>query len=275
MPHASPAIRPAAVAGMFYPGATVELRRTVDVLLAEASNRSLKGPVPKALIVPHAGYVYSGPVAATAYARLLPARGRITRVVILGPAHRVWFDGLALPAVDALATPLGSLKVDLDAAARASALPQVISSAEPHAEEHSLEVQLPFVQRALGDVAVVPFVVGDASAADVAEVIELLWGGEETLFLISSDLSHYHPWGEARTLDAEAARQIRALGPMLNHEQACGATPVDGMLLAAKRHGMNVEILDLRNSGDTAGGRDRVVGYGAFAFHESTTARSA
>lgn len=260
--NAAARIRPAAVAGMFYPGAAVELRRAVDGLVADARRTSPQGPVPKALVVPHAGYIYSGPIAASGYARLVPARGRITRVVLLGPAHRVGFDGLALPDADWLETPLGAVR-----AGRAD-LPGVFADARAYAEEHSLEVQLPFLQRVLGDVDVVPLLVGDASPEAVAHVIDALWGGEDTLILVSSDLSHYHSWEKARALDLASTKQIEALGPMLSHDQACGATPVDGLLLVAKRRGMRVEVLDLRNSGDTAGPRDRVVGYGAFAFHE-------
>jgi AmmeMemoRadiSam system protein B len=255
-------IRPAAVAGMFYPGAAAELGRTVDALLAGARRAAPPAPVPKALIVPHAGYVYSGPIAASAYARIVPARGRVSRVVLVGPAHRVGFDGLALPDADVLETPLGAVR-----AGRVD-LPGVFADSRPHAEEHSLEVQLPFLQRVLGDVEVIPLLVGDASPEEVTRALDALWGGDETLIVVSSDLSHYHAYDTARALDLASAKQIEALAPVLSHDQACGATPVDGLLVVAKRRGMRVEVLDLRNSGDTAGPRDRVVGYGAFAFHE-------
>ena len=255
-------VRPAAVAGLFYPGAATELGRRVDDLLAVAARTAAAGPAPKALIVPHAGYDYSGPVAASAYVRVASSRGRIRRVVLLGPAHRVGFSGLALPDADVLQTPLGAVR------AGGADLPGVFADPRPHAEEHSLEVQLPFLQRVLGDVEVVPLLVGDASPEEVARTLDALWGGDETLIVISSDLSHYHSYEVARAIDTGSATQIEALGPMLDHAQACGATPVDGLLVAAKRRGMRVEQLDLRNSGDTAGSRERVVGYGAFAFHE-------
>ena len=255
-------VRPAAVAGLFYPGAATELGRRVDDLLAVAARTAAAGPAPKALIVPHAGYDYSGPVAASAYVRVASSRGRIRRVVLLGPAHRVGFSGLALPDADVLQTPLGAVR------AGGADLPGVFADPRPHAEEHSLEVQLPFLQRVLGDVEVVPLLVGDASPEEVARTLDARWGGDETLIVISSDLSHYHSYEVARAIDTVSATQIEALGPMLDHAQACGATPVDGLLVAAKRRGMRVEQLDLRNSGDTAGSRERVVGYGAFAFHE-------
>ena len=256
-------IRRAAVAGAFYPADAHELMTQVDALLAGArASASSHRPAPKALIVPHAGYVYSGPVAATAYARIAVLKGRIRRVVLVGPAHRVWFEGVAEAGADGFETPLGTMRTP-----RADA-PNVISSARAHAGEHSLEVQLPFLQRTLGDVDVIPLLAGDASTESVAGVLEALWGGPDTLILISSDLSHYHSWDQARRIDGESAAQIDALGPPLTHDQACGATPVNGLLLVARRKGLQVDRLDLRNSGDTAGPRDQVVGYGAFAFYE-------
>lgn len=260
-------IRPAAVAGMFYPGSASELRAEVQGMLAKAPPAET-GPAPKALIVPHAGYVYSGPIAATAYACLAPLRGRITRVVLLGPTHRVAVRGLALPRCDAFETPLGPVPVDHEAEALVEALPQVIRHAGTHAQEHSLEVQLPFLREVLGDFSLVAFAVGEATPEEVTEVLEVLWGGPETLIVITSDLSHYHGYGEARTMDERSARNVVELSHYLNHEQACGATPVNGLLLLAKRHGITPRLLDLRNSGDTAGDRSRVVGYGAFAFFE-------
>lgn len=256
-------IRPAAVAGLFYPRAASALGDMVDDLLAAAARRVRPGPVPKAVIVPHAGYEYSGSIAASAYVRVAPGRGHISRVVIVGPAHRVGFNGLALPDADVLMTPLGAVRTG------GAELPGVFAHTQPHAEEHSLEVQLPFLQRVLGDVQVIPILVGDVAPEEVARTLDALWGGDESLIVVSSDLSHYHPYEAAKAIDAESAAQIEALGPMLHPGQACGATPVDGLLLAAKRRGMRVERLDLRNSGDTAGSRERVVGYGAFAFHEA------
>ena len=262
-------VRPAAVAGMFYPDAQAALDSTVRAFLARAA-RSVddKAALPKALIVPHAGYVYSGPVAASAYARIAKARTTIRRVVLLGPVHRVPIRGLALPVAEAFATPLGKVEIDAAAAAQALALPQVRTSDAAHALEHALEVQLPFLQIALEDFRIVPFAVGDATPAEVAAVIDRLWGGPETLIVVSSDLSHYHSYAEACAIDRRTTSDILALASSIDHEQACGATPINGFALCAKRQGLAVELLDLRNSGDTAGDKSRVVGYAAFAFTE-------
>jgi AmmeMemoRadiSam system protein B/AmmeMemoRadiSam system protein A len=259
-------VRPAAVAGMFYPAAPRELAREVDDMLAHSATSGLAPGFPKALIVPHAGYVYSGSVAAEAYDRLRPARGIVRRVVLLGPCHRVPVRGLALPEAAAFATPLGQVPIDQEAVKSLAGLPQVVVSRAVHAEEHALEVQLPFLQRVLGEFSLVPLAVGAATPEQVAEVIDRLWGGAETLIVISSDLSHYHPYAEACAIDRGTAEAILDYSTEIDHEQACGATPIAGMLLAAKRHRLKVELLDLRNSGDTAGGRGRVVGYAAFAF---------
>ncbi len=262
-------VRPAAVAGMFYPGLPAALVASVrDCLVAAATRPNAGGARPKALIVPHAGYVYSGPIAAAAYARLAGSHATIRRVVILGPTHRVAVRGLALPSVRAFATPLGEVEVDRKAAALALALPQVAENDAAHALEHSLEVQLPFLQAVLDDFRIVPFAVGAATPDEVADVIERLWGGPETLILVSSDLSHYHRYAEARAIDRGSAEGILALSSSLDHEQACGATAINGLALCARRHGLVPELLDLRNSGDTAGDRSRVVGYASFAFVE-------
>ena len=262
-------VRPAAVAGMFYPETPSALGRAVHDYLAQVTSRSGdKQAMPKALIVPHAGYVYSGPVAASAYARIAAGRSTIRRVVLLGPVHRVPIRGLALPVAKAFATPLGTIEIDSAAAAEALSLPQVRTSEAAHALEHSLEVQLPFLQTLLEDFRIVPFAVGDATAKEVAEVIDRLWGGPETLILVSSDLSHYHPYGEARVIDRGTVDEILAMTAALDHEQACGATPINGFAVCARRRDLVAELLDLRNSGDTAGDKSRVVGYAAFAFTE-------
>ena len=260
------AIRPAAVAGMFYPAEAQALAGDVRSYLSAAASEETG--VPKALIVPHAGYMYSAPIAAAAYARIAAARDTIRRVVLLGPTHRVWVDGLALPFARAFVTPLGSVEIDAAAAAAALALPQVVQSDQVHAQEHSLEVQLPFLQALLADFKLVPFAVGDASAEQVAEVLDLLWGGAETLIVVSSDLSHYHPYAEAQAIDRGTAQDILDLSACIEPEQACGATPINGLLLCARRRGLKAGLLDLRNSADTAGDRSRVVGYAAFAFSE-------
>ena len=260
--------RPPAVAGMFYPAAPEALARMLDTMLAAA--RPADGPPPKALIAPHAGYVYSGPVAASAYALLRPAREAIRRVVLLGPAHRVAVHGLALPAAARFATPLGSVALDRDALAMLRGMPQVTVSDEAHALEHAIEVHLPFLQTVLRTFTLVPLAVGHAAPDAVAAVLEALWGGPETLIVVSSDLSHYHPYAQARQLDHATAQAILASRTDISHEQACGATPVAGLALVAQRRGLRPVLLDLRNSGDTAGDRHRVVGYGAFAYHEQS-----
>ena len=260
-------IRPPAVAGLFYENDPRVLDAAVHQYLADGLARAATAAPPKALIVPHAGFVYSGPVAGTAYATLLPLRDRIRRVILLGPAHHVFVRGLATSSADAWDTPLGRVAIDRAAVARVGDLPGVQVMDEAHAEEHSLEVQLPFLQVCLDDFALVPFAVGDARAADVADVLDALWGGDETLMLISSDLSHYLDYDAARISDRAAADAITALDPaQLDEDMACGRIPVRGLLTTAKRRGMQATLLDLRNSGDTAGPRDRVVGYGAFAL---------
>jgi AmmeMemoRadiSam system protein B/AmmeMemoRadiSam system protein A len=253
---------------MFYPRDARELQREVADLIDGVENLAPRFGHPKALIVPHAGYIYSGPVAARAYDELGAARGIVQRVVLLGPVHRVPVRGLALPGVEAFDTPLGRVPVDADAVRLLAPYRQVVTSAAAHAAEHSLEVQLPFLQRMLGEFALVPLAVGEARPQDVREVIERLWGGPETLFVISTDLSHYHPYQEARAIDQATLARIAAFDVDINHEEACGATPLNGFLAAAKTHGMSIRLLGACNSGDTAGGKDRVVGYSAFALYE-------
>ncbi len=259
--------RPPAVAGTFYPGAHSQLAQVVDGYLRDAASRQEAGEVPKAIVAPHAGYVYSGAVAASAYTTLRSARDRVRRVVLLGPCHRVAVRGLATTSATAFETPLGPVRIDREGVERALQLPQVVVDDEAHAEEHSLEVHLPFLQRVLSDFGVVPFAVGAATAEQVAEVLELLWGGSETLIVVSSDLSHYYDYDTARRLDAATSRAIEALDATgLDEESACGRVPVRGLLVAAGRHGLEAETVDVRNSGDTAGPRDRVVGYGSWVF---------
>ena len=268
--------RPPAVAGLFYAGRRERLERELDDALAQARGVSpAPHGTPKALIVPHAGYAYSGAVAASGYRTLAGARGRVSRVVLLGPCHRVPVRGLALPGVDAFATPLGDVPLDRAAVAAVAALPQVVVAPAAHAREHSLEVQLPFLQRWLGAFALVPLAVGDATPAEVAEAIETLWGGDETLVVVSSDLSHYHRYDDARALDAATVRAILARETSLDHEQACGATPIAGLLEVARRRDLRPQLLDLRNSGDTAGDRSRVVGYASIAFYAAPAAAPA
>lgn len=261
-------VRPPAVAGMFYPAEPGQLAHDVQRLLAGASSHDL---IPKALIVPHAGYVYSGAIAATAYTTLRPIAARIRRVVLLGPTHRIAVRGLALPGVDAFDTPLGRVMLDAAAARSIAHLPQISVSAQAHAQEHSLEVQLPFLQSVLTDFTLLPLAVGMATAEEVAEVLEVLWGGEETLIVISSDLSHYLPYSTAQRVDNDTVQSILKLRQPINHEHACGGTPINGLIVAARQHRLTPHLLDLRNSGDTAGSRDQVVGYAAFAFTPAAT----
>lgn len=261
-------IRPAAVAGRFYPENPRELEASVRGYLAEA--KPADASIPKAIIAPHAGYVYSGAVAATAYARLIPARGHIERVVLLGPCHRVPVRGLALSGARAFATPLGDVPIDREACGRLAELPQVQVFDASHAQEHSLEVHLPFLQIALGSFALVPLAVGDASETEVAEVLERAWGGPETLIVVSSDLSHYLAYDDARALDATTCAAIEHLdGAAIGRDQACGRVPVRGLLALARKKKLSVATVDLRNSGDTAGPRDQVVGYGSWLFFEN------
>lgn len=257
-------VRKAAVAGTFYPADAAELARMVDDFMADAKGN---GGVPKAVIAPHAGYIYSGPIAGSAYARLSVDKQQIKQVVIMGPAHRVALQGLAASSADVFATPLGNVAVDQEAIKSVLDLPQVVIRDEAHATEHSLEVHLPFLQRLLTDFSIVPLVVGQASEEEVAEVLSHLWGGPETAVIISSDLSHFHDYQTAQQLDRATAQAIvnleaRALG----YDSACGRIPIRGLLHIAKEKGLQAQVVDLRNSGDTSGSRGRVVGYGAFIF---------
>jgi len=262
-------IRPAAVAGQFYPSHPAELRRMIEDFLREAEPVT-DIPAPKAVIAPHAGYVYSGPIAASAYARFIPACRAIKRVVLLGPSHFVPINGLATTSPEAWATPLGTVPVDTEAVRKITTLPQVRIVDKAHAREHSLEVHLPLLQVVLDEFRIVPLVVGEAEEEEVAQVIETLWGGDETRFVISSDLSHYYDYASARELDASTARAIELLRPQeIGREQACGRLPIQGMLRAATAHGLRAETVDRRNSGDTAGPRSEVVGYGAWVFESA------
>lgn len=267
--HSSRAIGPA-VAGMFYPSDPGELRRMVEGMLAREAGggEPTDEPVPRALIVPHAGLVYSGPVAAAAYRLLAPAADRIRRVVLLGPSHRVPFRGLAVPEADAVSTPLGLVEVDAGLKSRALQLGLVGEADFAHTHEHCLEVQLPFLQTLLPQFTVLPVVVGEATDRSVLALLESLPLEEpDTLLLVSSDLSHYHEYATARRLDADTVDEILRLAPeSLDGERACGYKAIRGLLLWARGHGMSARLVDLRNSGDTAGGRDQVVGYASVAF---------
>lgn len=266
----TPIIRPTAVAGTFYPAIAKVLKLQVDDFLQKAIDSqtgALPSTPPKAIIAPHAGYVYSGPIAASVYARLRPWHDVIKRVILIGPSHRVPFEGLATSGADFFATPLGDIPLDRDAIKQSLSLTQVSELDEAHRLEHSLEVHLPFLQEVLDGFTLVPLVFGRTQAEAIDEVLELFWNDPETLIVVSSDLSHFHNYAEASAIDKRAAQ---AIGELASHnlvsEQACGQLAIQALLLAAKRHGLKPSLLDLRNSGDTAGTKDRVVGYGAFEF---------
>ena len=255
--------RQPAVAGAFYPDSATVLDSFISELLNDSPQRSLS---PKVLIVPHAGYIYSGPTAATAYKLLEPLKNSVRRVVLLGPSHRVPFEGLALPDCEAFATPLGNIPLDTQTMQALSRFAQIQTLDSAHTQEHSLEVQCPFLQMILKNFKLIPIVVGDATPLAVAEVIDYLWGGPETLIIISSDLSHYHNYEEASYRDNLTVKAIEQLSANLTGGQACGCYPLNGMMKVAQRRGMEVVTLDVCNSGDTAGDKDRVVGYGAFVI---------
>lgn len=268
-----PRVRPTAVAGAFYPADAASLRTMVQRFLGEAAKRSGEAGMglPRAIIAPHAGYSYSGPIAASAYHRLLEGGQRYDRVLLIGPSHRVAFAGAATSTADVFDTPLGQVPVDRAAVGQIEGLAFVQPLDEAHAREHGLEVHLPLLIETLGRFSIVPVVVGDIAADDVARIIETLWEGEEharrTLVVISSDLSHYHDYETARRLDGATSRAIENLSPQsIGSEQACGAVAIRAMLLVAQASHLDAHTLDLRNSGDTAGPRDQVVGYGAYVF---------
>ena len=267
----STSVQAASVAGLFYPSDPEELAAGVDASLAKAAPVDI---APKAVIAPHAGHIYSGDIAGAAYSLLARRRGEIKRVVLLGPTHRMPVRGMALSPADAWETPFGSLPVDQGARDALARQPGVAVAPEPFVGEHGLEVHLPFVQRALGDVEVVPILVGQPAQGQVSDVLDRLWGGPETAIIVSSDLSHYHDYETARAKDAETASGIERLQPeVCEGHRACGHFIIDGLLDQARRRDLRVTALDVRNSGDTRGGRDRVVGYGSFAFEYAHSAR--
>ena len=256
--------RKPAVAGSFYPANPEQLHLMLNQYLNDAASDE---KVPKAIIAPHAGYIYSGPIAATAYARLKKAHDRITRVVLIGPSHRVAFRGLAVSRAETFTTPLGDVHVDQTAVQAIVRLPFVEYIEQAHTYEHSLEVHLPFLQEVLDNFEIVPIVAGDASPEQVSQVLDALWGGDETLIVISSDLSHYHDYVTAQQMDKSTSQTIEQLQyERLASESACGKVPVSGLLKLARKKSLSITTIDLRNSGDTAGDKARVVGYGAYVI---------
>ncbi len=265
-------VKPPAVAGMFYPADPETLKSQVSAFL-DAAQPAESAP-PKAVIAPHAGYRYSGPVAGSAYAPLRALAGMVKRVVLLGPAHRVGFSGVAISAAEAFDTPLGAVPVDADGIRLSRSFPFVAEHDAAFSEEHSLEVHLPFLIETLKTFRLVPLLIGDANPEDVGRLMDALWGGQETLFVISSDLSHYHDYDTARERDAATSRAIESLDySAIGYGDACGRNAVNGLLYLAGSRGLTARTVDLRNSGDTAGGRDRVVGYGAYLVYESGSKR--
>lgn len=254
------------VAGTFYPARAEELRAMVQQFLQAI--KVTDETIPKAIIAPHAGYIYSGSVAATVYAKLQSARHLIKKVILIGPSHRVPLQGLAVSPAHYFMTPLGKIAVDIELSKQLTTLPQVIISEQAHLHEHSLEVQLPFLQEILADFMLLPLVVGNTTPQEVSEVLEKVWGGDETLIVISSDLSHYHDYQTAQRLDQFTSQAIENLRPeQIAYEQACGRNPINGLLTLARQRKMHANTVYLCNSGDTVGNRDRVVGYGAYTFH--------
>ena len=260
-------VRIPAVAGVFYPEDADDLRTTIEGLLHTAEVGVGLPTRPKALIVPHAGYPYSGPVAAAAYKHLELLHASIKRIVIVGPSHRVYLQGVAVPRVRGFATPLGEVPIDVEGRNQLLARGDILASDTPHEFEHSLEVQLPFLQVVIDAFTVLPLVVGSTTATQLASILDDVWGGDETLIIASSDLSHYHPYAAAQELDATTAQAIVGRHVDITHDQACGASAINGLLTVARRRGLQVTEIAGQNSGDTAGDAVRVVGYGAFAIH--------
>lgn len=256
--------RPPAVAGLFYPADAAELTQVIQQYLKQVETNT---HAPKAIIAPHAGYIYSGAIAASVYARLKTARQQIKRVLLMGPSHRVAFNGLALSQMDYFITPLGNIALDKEAIKTIITLPFVAYFEPAQAQEHCLEVQLPFLQLLLADFTIVPIVVGHATPEQVAQVINQLWGGDDTLIIISSDLSHYYPYATAQQLDNITSHAIETLNyEALGIESACGRIPISGLLKFARDKGLIIKKIDLRNSGDTAGDKQKVVGYGSYVI---------
>lgn len=268
------AVRPPAVAGFFYPAEPDQVRARAQSLLADAGQRLAQmpdPPHPKALIVPHAGWEWSGSVAALGWQTLAERRGRIRRVVLLGPTHRVAIRGVALPGADRFRTPIGDLPIPReDVLSRTAGLPSPVDE-DPltHAEEHALEVQVPFIQIVLGEVELVPLNVGVARPGEVGAIIDALWGGPETVVVVSSDLSHYHTSQQARRIDADTLDRIVRLDVPIGPDRACGASPLNGLLHVCVERGLRPRLLEALNSGDIAGDRDRVVGYAALTIEET------
>ena len=271
-------VRPPAVASLFYPGEAAELKQNLREMLDEASeaedpNEDLPADqYLKALIVPHAGYVYSGTTAARAYHLLRKNRDDFRRVIILGPAHRVWLEGIAFPGTDAFETPLGRIPLAKQQIRELLRFPEVQLRDDAHQDEHCLEVQLPFLQEILNEFELIPAVVGEISPDSLSGLLENLLEDPQNLLLLSTDLSHFHSYSEAQEIDQETAEAIETFeDDKILPEHACGTLPLRGLLRHARTQGWKIQRLGLCNSGDTAGSKDRVVGYGAWALSETVS----
>lgn len=261
-------IRSAAVAGTFYPQSAQQLQTEIHQLLKENKRSNDVSGTLKALIVPHAGYIYSGAIAATAYNILKNSAHNIHRVILLGPSHRVALRGMAMSDCDVFTTPLGNIALDTNALKDLQTFANIKIVPEAHTWEHSLEVQLPFLQSVLNDFLLIPLVVGLTSADEVAQLLEPFWQDQHTLIVISSDLSHYLTYQQAKEQDSDTSRLIESKYFQLHGEQACGCYPLNGLLKLTSNQEVKIVTLDQRNSGDTAGDRNRVVGYGAYAVYQ-------
>ena len=271
-------VRPPAVASLFYPGEAAELKQNLREMLEKASeaedpNEDLPaGQHLRALIVPHAGYVYSGTTAALAYHLLRKNRDDFHRILLLGPAHRVWLEGIAFPGTDAFETPLGRIPLAKQQIRELLRFPEVQLRDDAHQDEHCLEVQLPFLQEILNEFELIPAVVGEISPDSLSGLLENLLEDPQNLLLLSTDLSHFHSYSEAQAIDQKTAEAIESFeDEKILPEQACGAHPLRGLLRHARIQGWKIQRLGLCNSGDTAGSKDRVVGYGAWALSETVS----
>ncbi|MGB1801307.1 MAG: AmmeMemoRadiSam system protein B, partial [Gammaproteobacteria bacterium] len=264
-------IRPTAVAGSFYPKQASELNNMLEKFLSQyAVNDSVKITIPKAIIAPHAGYIYSGQTAASVYSNLEQVKDKIKRVVLLGPTHRVYVNGIALPSNTHFSSPLGNVSIDTESLKKISSHSFVDYIDEAHTQEHSLEVHIPFLQKVLNDFVLLPILVSNAAPEQVATILKELWGNDETLIVISSDLSHFLNYETANKTDSHTTELIEKFDyEHIGSKQACGCMPMRGLLKLAQEKNMTIQTVDLRNSGDTAGSKDRVVGYGAYALFEN------
>ncbi|MCH9769588.1 MAG: AmmeMemoRadiSam system protein B, partial [Gammaproteobacteria bacterium] len=260
--------KPAEVAGMFYPAEVRVLKQIIADCLSKANTDNTT--LPKVIIAPHAGYIYSGEIAANAYSILKTHADSIKRVVLLGPAHRMAFRGIAVHPADDFATPLGQVTLDTEFIKHLAVLPDVELLKRPFHNEHCLEVQLPFLQTLLTDFKIIPVIVGDSSPENVARLLNKVWGDASTLIVISTDMSHYHPYNDANKIDKATAQAIVDLNlDLVQPDKACGSRPLKGLLKVAKHRQMQCNLLDLRNSGDTQGDKSRVVGYAAYHVFEN------